>query len=89
MSTTTAHPRRLRPLDPDTFPEDMRQAVRWHLLFARADALTERTGLGLASVWCHVKRGHYTEALAELDRIESSVTADSTLLARGPRRGPR
>ncbi len=66
-----ATPRGLRPLDPDAFPEDMRQVVRWHLLFVRADELTARTGLGLASVWGHVKRGNYAAALVTLEQIEA------------------
>lgn len=58
--------RTLRPLDPDTFHGDMREHVRWHLLLTETDALTQSTGLGLASVWGHIRRGDYDGARQRL-----------------------
>lgn len=68
----------LRPLDPATFPPDMREHVHWHLLFQRADGLTVRTGLGLAPVWHLIKQGRYDDAVEALDQIETYANPRST-----------
>lgn len=64
-----------RPLNPYTFPQHMREHVRWHLLFTRADSVAEHYGLGLASVWGLIKSGRYADAVAALDDVEAMAAS--------------
>lgn len=42
----------------------------WYHLIKEADAITERTGWGLASVWAHINKGDYQAALLRLQGID-------------------
>lgn len=56
----------LRPLNPETFPPEMRDIVRWHLLFNTVDQASGATGMGFADVWGLSKRGRYEDAKTRL-----------------------
>jgi hypothetical protein len=43
--------------------------TRWLHLMQEADAFSERTGFGLASVWALINRQDYGRALEELNRL--------------------
>ena len=67
--TAAPSPRLRPPLRSETFDPYMRQVVFWHLLMTEADEFSARTGLGIASLWGEIRRGHYHAARAHMDRL--------------------
>lgn len=77
LAASTERSRALPPLDPDSFERaDVAEIVRWHLLLARIDDFTRRTGWGLAPVWQIIRRDADREAAsAAMDECEATWQA--------------
>lgn len=88
---TTNKAEHLPSLNPDAYPEPMRDVVRWHLLMTEADDVTTATGWGLSNVWGHVHEGDYEGARATLDDLKQDLAKlfPGALDALSPSRGTR